>query len=126
MNNTARNILSILAAILTGFCLGAVLIYICAMSITEKDGVAGILLFLIVGFFIPAFFSGVICGYIANEKQYLNLSLTSISLILILLINNDFKGIVINIELLLSTVLAITFVFLGGEFGMVLKKKSVR
>jgi hypothetical protein len=126
LNNTTKNILSVVAGTLTGFCLGAVLIYVCNMSITEKWGIAGFLLGLVIGFLIPAFFSGAVCGYIANNKPYLNLFVTSLLLILVLLINNDFKGFVINIQTLASAALGITFVFIGGEYGMFLKKKSAR
>jgi len=124
MNNTVRNILSVVAGVITGFCIGAVLIYATVMSISKDDGIGGTLLFLFIGVFIPTFCSGAVCGYIATGKPYLNLLATSISLILLLLINNDFKNFTINIEAVVGALLATVFVFIGGELGMMLRKRQ--
>lgn len=126
MNNIARNILSILFGTLTGFCLGAVLIYVSAMAITNDTGIIKTIFFLLIGVFIPAFCSGMVCGYISSNKLYLNLLATSISLLLILLINNDFKDFEISIQGLAVPVMITTFVFIGGEVGILFKKRFDR
>ncbi len=77
MGNTTRNILSIAAAVATSFCLGAVLIYICAMTISNEDKIGGILFFLSIGIFIPTFSGGFICGYISNQKDNSNILISS-------------------------------------------------
>jgi MFS family permease len=123
MKITVRNIVSVIAGVITSFCSGAILLYITIMTITDEVGLTGKLLFVITGFFIPCFSGGLVCGYISDRKDYLFVLITSFILILLVLFNNDFKGDLSNSRWLFLFPFIVFSTLAGGFAGIRIKKK---
>lgn len=122
-NETIKNVLSVGAGVATSFCLGVVLIYLCAMMINNDESLAGMLLFLSIGIFFPAFSGGLVCGYISDRKDNALFLITSLILVFIISLNNDFRFGIPAYRVLLLFFLIIIFAYSGGLIGRKLKRK---
>ncbi len=107
----------------TSFFLGIVLIFLSGMLVGYDDRIAAMMLFLIIGIFIPTFTGGFVCGYISNRKDNILPVIISFILIFILSLNNDFKFTVHAYKVSGVFILTVLFTYLGGIAGKSMKKK---
>lgn len=112
-----------MAGVITSFLLGAPLIYITAMIASDLNEIAGIVFVAVIGIFIPAFSGGLVCGYLSPKKDYTNILTTSLILLFILALNNDFKSDGSNYRIWLLICFVIFSTFIGGSIGFKIKKK---
>jgi len=125
-NDPLRNILSVFLGVATSFFLGIVLIFLSGMLVGYEDRIAAMMLFLIIGIFIPTFTGGFVCGYISNRKDNILPVIISFILIFILSLNNDFKFTVPAYKISGVFILTVLFTYLGGIAGKNMKKKISR